>query len=57
MKKGIKLNFKTPKKLYHKGKDDVTIDVFRNGMKQRVGKRNDYTLTKVGRKTFRIKMR
>ena len=57
MNKKIKLNFKIPKNLYTKGKDDITIDVFRNGMRQKVGKRNDYILTQVSSKTFRVTMR
>ena len=40
-----------------KNADLIGIDVFRNGMRQRVGKRNDYTLTQVSSKTFRITIR
>jgi len=54
MKKAWK--FSKSKRLYRAGQDVITIDVLRNGVRQRAGKRNDYTLTQVSRNVFRIEM-
>ena len=43
--------------LKKKGDDLITIDVFRNGIRQRAGRYNDYTLTQTSRKSFRVRMR
>ena len=39
-----------------KSGDVITIDVLRNGVRQRIGEKNDYVVTQLSSKTFRIKI-
>ena len=47
---------KQKKKKRIKSGDLVTIEVLRNGIRQRMGKRNDYVLTQVNPKLFRVEI-
>ena len=47
---------KVARKRCSKNVDSITIDVLKNGLRQKVGKRNDYTFTQLSRNIFRIKI-
>ena len=47
---------KAARKRRSKNADSITIDVLVNGLRQKEGKRNDYVITQVSRKSFRVKL-